>query len=141
MATASDPVRFSVLDGLAGRFIRPLRAAAVAWLAVFTVLVCAVVPSGLPQTAAQGSAFNPATTAVALQAKAPHARLLVKRLLRPGSGDARVATVHSSPVLPVAARVVAPLARIEHSWVAGNGIPFSATPLGTRPWARGPPAA
>lgn len=141
MATASDPVRFSVFDGLAGRFVRPLRLAAVAWLAVFTVLVCAVVPAGLPLTAAQGSAFNPATTAVALQAKAPQTRLLVKRLSEPDGGDAPIAAVPSSASIPAAGLVVAPPARGRHFYGSTDTGSLAAAALEALPWARGPPAA
>ncbi|AQR72509.1 hypothetical protein [Sphingomonas sp. LM7] len=139
MATASDPVRFSVFSSLAGRIARPLRLAAVAWVAVFTVLVCAVVPAGLPHTAAQGSAFNPATTSVALQAKAPQARMLVKRLLRRDAGDTPV--VQPSAVFPAAMAMLAPPTRAEGNWIARAATARLAAPVRALPWARGPPLA
>jgi hypothetical protein len=140
MAAASEPVRFSVSCGLAGRLVRSLRLAAVAWVAMVTVLVCAVVPAGLPLTTAQGSAFNPATTAVALQARAPHARLLVKRLIEPGA-DVPTAVVHSSAFLPVPASVAGLPTRTGYAWVAIELDPLGTAALEALPWARGPPAA
>lgn len=133
-------MRFSILTGLARRLFRRLRLSAVAWLAVFTVLVCAMVPAGLPLTTAQGSAFNPATTAVALQAKAPRARLLIKQLIEPGGGDAPVAAVPLSTLPPAAVSRVVPSSTIERSWIALDDA-RSALALDALPRARGPPAA
>lgn len=138
MVTAIDLARVS--DCWARRFFRSLRLAVVAWVAVFTVLVCAVAPAGLPLTTAQGSAFNPATTAVALQAKAPRARSLVKRLIEPGGDGISVAPMSLSALLPVAAVLVAPSASIERSWKAIE-YAASALALDALPRARGPPAA
>jgi hypothetical protein len=54
---------------------------------VATVVLCALLPIGLPNTAAQGSAFNPATTNVALAAKGPTPRLLAEPGLQPDDTD------------------------------------------------------
>src|SRR4051812_41847630 len=54
-----------------------------AWVTVLTVLFCAVLPAGLPQSAAHGSAFNPATTTVALAARGPERRMSAAQRLRP----------------------------------------------------------
>lgn len=60
------------------RLLRSFCSAATAWVFVLTVLFCAVMPAGLPHTTSQGSAFNPATTSVALRANGPE-RFVVKQ--------------------------------------------------------------
>ena len=71
MARLSTLRRFGVPVSQFRGILRPVRSVAALWLSVLTVILCAVLPTGLPQTAAHGSAFNPATTAVALVAKGP----------------------------------------------------------------------
>lgn len=143
MEISSKPLRHSGFSSLLEQIAWRCRFAAVAWVAVFTVLFCAVAPAGLPHTASHGSAFNPATTSVALQAKAPQGRLLIKRLLNRDTGDIPLERAVAQPLAILAAaatpsifgktaeRVVPPAAVAV--WVA--------SPAHALPWARGPPAA
>lgn len=60
------------------------------WLALATALLSSLMPGGLPRTTALGSAFNPATTAVALQPTRAQPRMLVEGVRRgddPASGQ------------------------------------------------------
>lgn len=57
---------------------------AVLWIAMATALLCALLPVGLPLTKTVGSAFSPATSAVALRAAAP--RLAAKCLVKKSDG-------------------------------------------------------
>jgi hypothetical protein len=50
------------------------------WLTLATALFCAMVPAGLPHSAAHGSAFNPANSAVALHASSNTNRAVLKRI-------------------------------------------------------------
>ncbi|MGK6356439.1 hypothetical protein ACMGDH_14595 [Sphingomonas sp. DT-207] len=121
---------------------QPLHYAALVWGVVLTVLVCALAPAGLPHTATQGSAFNPATTSVALHAKAPRERLLGKHAVEPANPDpeARKQVSHVAAIVPIA-----PLA---HRPAPNLAQPPSASAFPSRPasphavpWARGPPVA
>jgi len=49
-----------------------------AWLALVTALLCALLPDGPPSSKAIGSAFSPATTAVPLKVRSQAARLVFK---------------------------------------------------------------
>lgn len=59
---------------------RSLGAVVAAWSMVCAILFCALLPAGLPQSVADGSAFNPATTSVALRSSGPK-RFLAKQSL------------------------------------------------------------
>src|SRR5690606_13699904 len=59
----------------------PLRLVSV-WLALAVALLSSLMSEGLPRSTAVGSAFNPATTAVALQPNRAQPRLLVDQLRR-----------------------------------------------------------
>lgn len=61
----------------------PLRIASL-WLALAVALLSSLMSEGLPRTTAVGSAFNPATTSVALQPGRAQPRALV---VQPGRGD------------------------------------------------------
>lgn len=121
---------------------QPLHYAALVWGVVLTVLVCALAPAGLPHTAAQGSAFNPATTSVALHAKAPRERLLGKHALEPASADpeAREPVPHAVALAPTAPLAHRPLPNLASPSRAGE-IPARAASSRAVPWARGPPRA
>ena len=108
------------------------------WLTMATALFCAVVPVGLPHTAAHGSAFNPANSVVALHASGANRAVLKRNAVgdpAPGASAGsdiavpaeQLAVAAPIPVaqLPVSAPQVAP--RISH-------VPLSAYP-------RGPPSA
>lgn len=69
-------------SGARRSFSRLYRPVFAGWLSVLTVLFCAILPLGLPQTAAHGSAFNPATTSVVVLTRTPQRRLVVQP--RPG---------------------------------------------------------
>lgn len=56
----------------------PLRGVPV-WLALAVALLSSLMTGGLPRTTAYGSAFNPATTAVALQPSRTPPRVLIQR--------------------------------------------------------------
>jgi hypothetical protein len=83
----------------------PLRIAAI-WLALAVALLSSLIPGGLPRTTVFGSAFNPATTAVALQPTRTLPRVLAGPARRDDdpSRDARV-------VLAVPALSLRPSAR------------------------------
>lgn len=80
------------------------------WLALATALLSSLMPAGLPRTTVLGSAFNPATTAVALQPTRAQPRILVEDVRRDddpasGQGDAIQPSILSvqPAVRPVAA--------------------------------------
>lgn len=97
----------------------PLRVASV-WLALAVALLSSLMPGGLPRSTALGSAFNPATTAVALQPTRTPVRVLVEQIRRdddPTSGQGGVislplATVRPAERLASAAETPKPAARI-----------------------------
>lgn len=63
------------------------------WLALFIALLSSLLPGGLPRTTMLGSAFNPATTAVALQPSRAQPRILIEQIRRdddPGGGAGSV---------------------------------------------------
>jgi hypothetical protein len=108
------------------------------WLTLATALFCAVVPTGLPQSASHGSAFNPSNNIVAVHSSAGTNRALLKQIERKNpAGDlagadivlpSRTATFDA----PIAVAAVPPLPSqstldLRNSW--------------SLPYARGPPAA
>lgn len=75
-----------------------LRAASI-WLALAVALLSSVLSGGLPRTTALGSAFNPATTAVALQPTRTQPRVMAEQLRRdddPAGERSFVPSVRSS---------------------------------------------
>lgn len=86
----------------------PIRVASL-WLALAVALLSSLMPGGLPRTTALGSAFNPATTAVALQPRA-QPRVVIETIRRdddPASGQGSVAAVAILSVPPVVRPVAA----------------------------------
>lgn len=63
------------------------------WLAIATVMACALLPLGLPLTKTIGSAFSPATTAVALNARSVRLRVPGKALVSPRDDEVQEQTV------------------------------------------------
>jgi hypothetical protein len=108
---------------------------------VAIVVFCALLPIGLPNTATQGSAFNPATTNVALAAKEPARRLLAEPGLQPDDTDSSPAKFASLLSPPASAWQEAPSpARVQ----SRPRIKAVAAPLQASqelPKAREPPAA
>jgi hypothetical protein len=132
--------RISAASVWSERLFQPLHYAALVWGVMLTVLICALAPAGLPHTATQGSAFNPATTSVALHAKAPRERLLGKRVFEPASADPAAGKLVSHvaavvPVGPVARRPAPEVTQLSPA----SGIPALAAFARAVPWARGPP--
>ncbi|MCW4460285.1 hypothetical protein OK349_01080 [Sphingomonas sp. BT-65] len=73
------------------------------WLALATALLSSLIPAGLPRTTVLGSAFNPATTAVALQPTRAQPRILAENVRRddnPASGQGGAIQILSIPALP-----------------------------------------
>lgn len=68
-------------DGSIERPTKPLFIVTL-WITLATAMLCALWPAGLPATTAIGSAFSPATTAVALRGRAEQVRPPVKRVLK-----------------------------------------------------------
>jgi hypothetical protein len=64
------------------------------WVALMTVLLCAILPAGLPLTKTVGSAFSPSTTAVALKGSSEQLRGAMKRIVK---GDPAPATDLTQP--------------------------------------------
>lgn len=140
MEIPGSDLRASVTPAWTDLLGRSVRRAAVVWSVVLTVLVCAIAPEGLPQTASQGSAFNPATTSVALNARSPRERADAKRLLPPGKADTdrdlplKAAVLPAAPRLVRAAPATAPL-------VGSGSADLHADTLASLPWARAPPVS
>ncbi|CAN5849005.1 hypothetical protein BH11PSE6_BH11PSE6_12020 [soil metagenome] len=75
---------------------------AVVWAALLTALLSALLPVGLPHSTTVGSAFNPATTSVALKA-GTHRPLITAESVASGdeeSGSRVFAPLTSTPLLP-----------------------------------------
>jgi len=75
---------------------------AVVWAALLTALLSALLPVGLPHSTTVGSAFNPATTSVALKA-GTHRPLITSESVASGdeeSGSGVFAPLTSTPLLP-----------------------------------------
>ena len=84
--------------------LRPLFIASI-WLALATALLSSIMPGGLPRTIIFGSAFNPATTAVALQPSRAQPRIVadtVRRDDEPASGQGDTVAAAPLPVVPAA---------------------------------------
>lgn len=138
----SSPVRSSAMTAWLRWLARPWQFAGAVWIALATVLICAVAPSGLPQTLQHGSAFNPATTVVALNAGPGGSRLLVKRILRnaaaqvPDAAHAAFALLLPDPVDVLTA--------LKDGVSAPAAIAHAESRLAEhrqRPWPTGPPRA
>jgi hypothetical protein len=56
------------------------------WLTIAVALLSALVPQGLPASRVIGSAFSPATTGVALKARASQPIVMKVRVLKPEQG-------------------------------------------------------
>ena len=109
------------------------------WLTLATALFCAVVPVGLPHSAAYGSAFNPANSVVALHASSSSSRAALKR--NAGGDPAPAASAGSDVIAPSDRfRVTAPIPTIGIEPVATLSTPaLSRVPEARFP--RGPPSA
>ncbi|WP_447724401.1 hypothetical protein [Sphingomonas koreensis] len=73
------------------------------WLALATALLSSLMPAGLPRSTALGSAFNPATTAVALQPSRAQPRVVIENVRRddePASGQGDGTAIASLPAVP-----------------------------------------
>lgn len=92
-------------------YARPVRAAAL-WIALLVALASSLLSSGPPRTIAHGSAFNPATTVVALKPIRPAPRIMADTVRRddgPATGASDIAET-SLAVAPVAAPLSIPAA-------------------------------
>lgn len=78
------------------------------WLALAVALLSSLMPGGLPRTTSLGSAFNPATTAVALQPSRAQPRLLVDTVRRDDHPDGQGGAFEAAP-LALAPAVPPPL--------------------------------
>lgn len=82
----------------------PLHVASL-WLALATALLSSLMFGGVPRTTAYGSAFNPATTAVALQPGRAQPRIVAEIIRRddgPASGQGGIAAIAQPPIVPAA---------------------------------------
>lgn len=82
----------------------PLRVASI-WLALGVALLSSLMASGLPRTTSFGSAFNPATTAVALQPTRAQPRMLMEQARRdddPAGGQGSDLSLPPTTVQPAA---------------------------------------
>ncbi|WCM25288.1 hypothetical protein NDN01_14565 [Sphingomonas sp. QA11] len=105
------------------------------WLTVATTLLCALLPVGLPQTSAVGSAFNPSNSVVALRSAEPAsllARTDAARAQDPDTGSALFA-----PAIMAALRFV-PLAVVAFHNLGQQSL-AALTPIGSA-YPRGPPS-
>lgn len=66
---------------MTGSAQKPLPFIVTVWIALTTALLCALWPAGLPATTTIGSAFSPATTAVALRGRAEQVRPPARRIV------------------------------------------------------------
>lgn len=127
---------FSALRSQLACLPRLCRQGIAAWVTVLTVLFCAVLPAGLPQSAVHGSAFNPATTTVALAARGPERRMAAVQRIRP-----------DRPPVPAAAAVVTSfdttIVRQDADGSLARVAPATlhAQAFARLRWARDPPAA
>lgn len=115
---------------------RPLRLAAI-WLALAVALLSSVMSSGLPRTTAFGSAFNPATTAVALQPSRATPRVQLEQVRRDDDLAGGRNAVIALPIsfLQPAARATDP-AMVAMAAAAAHP---TAPPAGLAGTPRGPP--
>lgn len=80
----------------------PLKFASI-WLALVTALLSSLMFGGVPRTTALGSAFNPATTAVALQPSRAQPRIVAENVRRddePASGQGDAIAAAPLPLVP-----------------------------------------
>ncbi|UYY59844.1 hypothetical protein [Sphingomonas sp. S2-65] len=138
MARSLTTMCFSALRSQLACLPRLCRTGAAAWVTVLTVLFCAVLPAGLPQSATYGSAFNPATTSVALAARAPERRTASVQRLRPDRPPAPALSAVAA-VPPTVLPSPRPDADITLLRVAPATLHTQA--LARLGWARDPPAA
>jgi hypothetical protein len=88
----------------------PLKLASL-WLALVTALLSSLMFGGVPRTTAYGSAFNPATTAVALQPSRAQPRIvaeIVRRDDEPASGQGGAIALAPLAVAPAAPKYALP---------------------------------
>lgn len=117
---------------------------AVVWAALLTALLSALLPVGLPHSTTVGSAFNPATTSVALKARADR-RLIAVDSSASGDnhgGPGGVTLGTADPILP------APDIAGLDARAAGAALPYAARKAPALPgrivsaaYPRGPPLA
>jgi hypothetical protein len=116
---------------------RPVQAAAL-WIALLVALASSLLSSGPPRTIAYGSAFNPATTVVALRPIRPAPRIMADTVRR-DDGPAAGASDIAAPSL-----AAEPIAAPQWMPAAHDAAP---EPLPLRPHSvldgspRGPPLA
>lgn len=113
-----------------------LRAAAL-WLALAVALLSSLMSGGLPQTTAYGSAFNPATTAVALQPGRVQPRVTVDPARRDDMPEDAADTL--TAILPSAVQPVGPFAPAATAPKPASAIGATAPPPGLDGNPRGPP--
>ena len=107
------------------------------WLALATAMLSSLMTVGLPRTTAYGSAFNPATTAVALQPSRAQPRVLVEAVRRddgPASGQGDAAIIALRAAAPAAPSYALP---VSYQPLAALPLPPPAPVLDGSP--RGPP--
>jgi hypothetical protein len=115
------------------------------WVALMTVLLCAILPAGLPLTKTIGSAFSPSTTAVALKGSSEQLRGAMKRVVK---GDPAPATdLTQAPAhQPFVAPGIPAVPQRQPAQKASPPLPLDPTPAlpdGATglPYPRGPPIA
>lgn len=142
MARSFTTMCFSAFRSQLACLTRLCRTSVAAWVTVLTVLFCATLPAGLPQSAIHGSAFNPATTAVALAAKAPERRVAAERRIGPDEGAAGMVRLLPPALVPASPPVAEPVWRSQDLPLPGIApATMHAQALGRLRWAREPPLA
>lgn len=115
------------------------------WVALVTVLLCALVPAGLPLTKTVGSAFSPSTIVVALRESSEQVRSATKRIVK---GDPEPATdltqAPSHQVFVTPGILAAPPPPLEQR--GDPSVPYGYAPplpnaVTGQPYPRGPPTA
>lgn len=123
--------------------IRHLLFVSALWTTLMTVLLCAILPAGLPLTKAVGSAFSPSTTVVALRGSAEQIRGTMKRIVKGDPDPATDLTLPQSAqviVTPsVQASVPAQIGQRSTPVPYASTLPLPIALLG-QPYPRGPPA-
>jgi hypothetical protein len=114
----------------------PLRMASL-WLALAVALLSSLMSGGLPRTTAVGSAFNPATTAVALQPSRAQPRMLADQLR--GDDDPTGGQGAASFPLPSTLQPAGQTAAAEGAHVPAGALRAPAQPAGLDGNPRGPP--
>ena len=97
------------------------------WLALATALLSSLMPVGMPRTTTLGSAFNPATTAVALQPSRAQPRIVAEAVRsddEPASGQGDALALAPLPIVPAA---------------LDYGLPVPSNPLAAAPVLPLPP--